>query len=141
MGIPGSGNMLYEILTFPQYLVYVGDMGSYTFSRVEDRFSKSKEFDERTLTETLKQLLDNHFEFAGNKIDKPAIWADIESKVLNCMDDGEYRVREAMDSFESHGFDLSDHYEMNFQDYTYKFIWCLYAIVYAIQQYDAEKST
>ena len=34
--IPNSSMMNYDIITYPGYLVYSGDMGSYTFSRLQD---------------------------------------------------------------------------------------------------------
>lgn len=167
MGIPGSGNMRYEIVTYPGCLCYSGDMGSYTFSRIEDmfrffrqtdelkintgywhekmdaedRFSKSKEFDNESFRQTLKQLLDNHFECESDDSDKAAIWGDVESEILGALDDGEYFARQQMDRFSSHGFDFQDSCGLACEDYTYKFIWCLYAIVHAIMEYDKVKTS
>ena len=165
MGIPGSGNMRYEIVTYPGCLCYSGDMGSYTFSRIddmfrffrqtdelkintgywhekmdaEDRFSKSKVFDNDIFKQTLKQLLDDHFECESDDSNKAAIWADIESDILGSLDDGEVYARQQMDDFSSHGFDFQGCCHVSCDDYTYKFIWCLYAIVHAIMEYDKIK--
>jgi hypothetical protein len=38
-GAPGTSDMHFQIVTFPGHLVYVGDMGSYTFQRLEDMFA------------------------------------------------------------------------------------------------------
>ena len=38
LGKPDSGNMSYEIISVPYYLTMVGDMGSWTFSRLKDNF-------------------------------------------------------------------------------------------------------
>ena len=35
---PGSSCMHFELITWPGYLAYVGDMGSYVFSRLPDMF-------------------------------------------------------------------------------------------------------
>lgn len=35
---PGTYCMSFQIVTWPGYLAYVGDMGSYTFTRVQDMF-------------------------------------------------------------------------------------------------------
>jgi len=35
---PGTSDMHFHIVTFPGYLVYTGDMGSYTFTRLRDMF-------------------------------------------------------------------------------------------------------
>ena len=37
-GVPGTSCMHFQILTFPGYLVYTGDMGSFIFQRTEDMF-------------------------------------------------------------------------------------------------------
>lgn len=36
---PGTGMMHFNIVTFPGYLVYTGDMGAYTFCRTNDMFT------------------------------------------------------------------------------------------------------
>jgi hypothetical protein len=38
MKIPGSGSMYFDIVTYPHFLVYSGDMGCYVFSRIDDMF-------------------------------------------------------------------------------------------------------
>lgn len=35
---PGTGCMHFDLITYPGYLVYSGDMGCYVFSRMEDMF-------------------------------------------------------------------------------------------------------
>lgn len=35
-GVPGTSCMHFQIVTFPGYLVYTGDMGSFIFQRTED---------------------------------------------------------------------------------------------------------
>jgi hypothetical protein len=51
----------------------------------------------------------------------------------------EAEMRRAVRDFEYYGFEFSDPWEIDGEDYTYHFIWCLFAIVWAIQQYDAAK--
>ena len=36
---PNSGNMWFEIITWPDSLMIRGDMGSWSFSRVQDMFT------------------------------------------------------------------------------------------------------
>jgi len=36
---PDSSNMAFELVTWPHFLSYTGDMGAYTFSRINDMFS------------------------------------------------------------------------------------------------------
>lgn len=37
-GAPGTGNQHFTLTTFPDHLVFGGDMGTYVFSRLEDMF-------------------------------------------------------------------------------------------------------
>ena len=39
-------------------------------------------------------------------------------------------------NFEHAGYRLSDFWEVNLYQYTYHFVWCCYAIVWGIHQYD-----
>lgn len=41
---PGTSNMFFDIVTWPGYLAYTGDMGSFVFTRIEDMlgFFRSK---------------------------------------------------------------------------------------------------
>lgn len=43
VGRPGSGCYHYELVTWPGYLAYVGDMGAFTFKRTEDMFAFFRE--------------------------------------------------------------------------------------------------
>jgi hypothetical protein len=36
--IPGSGHMHFDLVTYPNFLCYSGDMGCYVFSRINDMF-------------------------------------------------------------------------------------------------------
>lgn len=52
-GIPGDSNMHFHIVTFPGYMTYTGDMGTFVFQRTEDMFqffrrSKWQEAEEPT---------------------------------------------------------------------------------------------
>lgn len=52
----------------------------------------------------------------------------------------EAEARRAADAFEHEGFALRDFWEVNCSEYTVHFIWSLYAIAWAIQQYDRHHS-
>lgn len=60
----------------------------------------------------------------------------LEDEVLAYADDGELGALQAAGSFEHDGFMLTDFWEVQCRKYTVQFIWSLYAIVWAIQQYD-----
>jgi hypothetical protein len=60
----------------------------------------------------------------------------LEDEVLAYADDGEAGALQAAGSFEHEGFALTDFWEVEVRAYTVQFIWSLYAISWAIQQYD-----
>lgn len=76
------------------------------------------------------------FEEAATK--RAALWDEIESDVLNCSGD-ESDARQAANDFDSEGFQFSDFWEHRLNDYTFHYIWCIYAIAWGIQQYDLAK--
>ena len=62
--------------------------------------------------------------------------------VLSAADDGEYAAREAVRSFsysdDEHGeFEFSDFFECSLSEYTFRFVWCCYALAWGVQAYDA----
>jgi hypothetical protein len=67
------------------------------------------------------------------------IWKAIEEEVL--LDpEFELEARDLADDFECDGFRFSDFWEINLQEYTFHFIWCLFAIVHGIRLYDKAKA-
>ena len=54
--------------------------------------------------------------------------------------DDERDVRSAMREFIRDGHEFVDTWEADFSSYTYRFIWCCRAIVWAIKQYDAAQA-
>jgi len=70
---------------------------------------------------------------------KSECWDCIETEVLAAASTEEQAMY-AADSFSFNDFKFTDFWELTLKDYTYHYLWCLYAIVYGIQQYDTEKS-
>lgn len=145
---PNTSNMSFDILTWPGYLAYVGDMGDYVFQRTEDMLSffRGKQIDPRYWGEKVqascrdgireydadlaRARIKEHLDAceASDEVREEA--ADLE------YDDGEHCLRQQLrDGNFNDVFD--DQGEINFQDYTYRFIWCCLAIAWAIKQYDA----
>lgn len=71
-------------------------------------------------------------EFLSNKAD---CWEQIEIEVLHSPED-EHASMEAAMNFGFNGFQFQDFWEHQLRDYTYHYLWCLYAIVWGIQQFD-----
>lgn len=70
--------------------------------------------------------------------------AAIEVDVLHFADDGEQVAHEVLRDFSckinGQKFEFSDTWEWDLKDYTLRFVWCCYAIAWAIKQYDESKA-
>lgn len=154
---PDSGNMYFDIITWPWHLCYCGDMGTYVFSRIEDmlRFFRLTDgpirFDAHHWAEKCQAHDRSGVEEYSADIARKALGeylddceaspevrqAVIDAELDSYADDGESAFRSRVFEFDHDGFqvDLSEH---NLREYTYRFIWCCYALVWGIRQYDAE---
>lgn len=72
----------------------------------------------------------------GMPDERKALRRALEDEVLSCADSGELDAMRAASDFEHDGFRLDDFWEVDCRKYTVQFIWSLYAISWAIQQYD-----
>ncbi len=154
-----SNIMRFELITFPGYLCYVGDMGSFTFSRIEDMFEffrgdgispgywseKLQATDKRggdeeySVKEFNEQIMESvkSWEFDSEE-EEAEVMEHLEDDVLNQETEQDAYI--AASSFESHyGHEFQDFWEYNLREYTYRYIWCLYAIVWGISVYDNKK--
>jgi len=156
---PETSTMYFDLITWPGYLCYTGDMGSYLFSRIKDMFcffrnnkleinpgywsekvfSESRfgngitkfsieEFNEHVLNSTRSYLDLEENEKIPNEIMQEI------SPLLSAED--EYECVNEMRNFYSDKIRFDDFWEYDCQIFTYHFIWCCYAIVWGIQQYD-----
>jgi hypothetical protein len=166
----GSYHMQFEIITWPGYLCYCGDMGSYVFSRLPDMFrffrGRTAMVDRGYLAEKviasdkhdgIRRYSDELFE-AAIKADYDAfiedhgigheeatdLWQCIEDDVLSSRDNHQEAIS-AAESFRWTGERSSykgrqifcEFWERRLEDYTARFVWCCYAIPWAIARYDA----
>lgn len=174
---PNTNMFMFEIITWPGYLCYSGDMGCYVFSRIDDMFEffrtdrhhmpltdgntlainpsywgerlqaqsmfgeGFKKFSDDLLREVVKRAYDDHIADANlSDEDKADLWQEIESQVLDSAEDGEYAAHVALRDFSCHGFEFTDSWEYRLTDYTWYFIWCCYALAWAIGKYDEKKA-
>ena len=180
---PGSTCMHFELITWPGYLAYVGDMGSYVFSRLPDMFQffrmgdgdlnhnerglsinpdywsekieaadKSagiKKFSEDAFVREVKLYLAdwmrNH-RSETTKDERRELSEAVEWDVLGAeMDGGGYRKSCSAYDFRHHvndtvgDFEFQDFFEIDFSEWTFRFLWCCYALAWGVQQYDASK--
>lgn len=156
-GKPDSSDMHFEIVTFPGYMVYVGDMGAFTFWCTEDMFTFfrradgginpgywSEKVEARDRDGIEKWSMDK---FRANVISDAKSALGLEDgdelhedakeeleELLDCED--EWEAVTAIRSFDSERFDFTDFFEHDCTEYTTRFLWCCYAIVWAIAKFD-----
>ena len=152
----GSFNMQFDIITWPGNLCYTGDMGSYLFTRVEDMFTFFRGddlkintgywaekcqasgtndglsvYDQEEAVETIRDILKQESAH-GEIVD------EIEENVIPCSED-EFSLRQAMSELEHDYEDIfCDFWEVDLHVRPYRYIWCCYALVWAIALYDSE---
>jgi len=159
---PGSSTYHCEILTWPGFLCICGDMGTSVFRRTEDMFTLFRSsgispgyWGEKlqsigTFTgykkfspEVFEEQIKNHFEtWEIETAEKKAeVWADIEDKVLKVHDGEPWLAYEAVQEYKSeYGDQFDDFFDGgDCDEFTYHYIWILYAIVEVIRQYDEAK--
>ena len=101
----------------------------------EDPASGTLEF-----TETyFRQYIETHFNdyYDGPENERASVWAAIEEDVLRA--ENEYEAHEKLRDFSFKGFEFGDSWEYHLKTYTYHYLWCCYAIAWAIQKYDNSK--
>lgn len=182
---PGTMCMHFDLITWPGYLCYTGDMGTYVFQRLTDMFEffrtdrNSPWLKAKGLTlginlsywgEKLQaqDKCDGFKEFDGKKFDAAVyrylvswikdhrdettkqqrrdLWDEVESDVIGAdSDSGGYRKRCAAHDFfhqvngEVGRFEFQDFHEYNVESYSYRFMWCCYALAWGINLYDKSK--
>ncbi len=159
---PGTSCCGFDIVTWPGYLAFSGDMGSFVFQRLPDMlqfFRRDTQDGELSInpaywSEKLEAIdrCSGHAQYSEAKFRqriaewlkdveaKPELRAAVKADILDLDCSDERTVRERVDNFEHAGFRFEDFWECRLDEYTPRFIWCCYALVWAIQQYDAAKA-
>ena len=190
---PDTICMHFDLITWPGYLCYTGDMGTYVFTRLRDMF----DFFRRTKSKDLFAL-DHHYwaekveaggratrgngvtQFSKAKFDAAVrqwvedfaktereeaselnelqlcecalddLRAAVEREVIGA-DDNDIRCFDAANDFlfgaddseawsayfgAEKPFEFTDFWEVNHDEYTHRFQWCCFALVWGIKQYD-----
>lgn len=172
----GSSVYHFHITTWPGYLAFTGDMGSFVFSRLSDMFeffrqtekeraektlainlpywaeklqasdasarngNGYEEFDSAVFRARVKEWLRTYAE-SYEELDVDSMMAAAQNEVIARADESEERAVGAAINFTFDGHHpLQDFYEVRCRSYTYRFIWCCYAIVWAIDQYDSQRA-
>lgn len=156
---PGTYCMGFDLVTWPGYLCYSGDMGCFVFQRLEDMFEFFRSrppgktglhinlsyWGEKVQAESryggFEKFSEDLFrsavtEYLDDAEASPELRQEVEEEVMSRICDGEHAACQAVYDFEHEGFRFQDFFERNFQEYTYHFVWCCYALAWGIQQYD-----
>ena len=160
---PQNSNMWFDLITWPGYLTICGDMGTWTFARVPDMFTffrsenlrinkdywaeklhhgvhggrdGAKVFDEDLFRKRLVDQLTEHYGLEGDQL------RDVSDALRNevLLQDGKYDLLIAARDFKHGNFRFDTCELPDGKEYAYHFVWCLYAIVWGIQQYDSAKA-
>lgn len=160
---PGTNDMYFDLLTWPDHLCFTGDMGTYVFTRVVDMFTFFRahvsgelkpnlsywaekcigidrdgieQWSPDTFCQRIRSWVADHY----GKAPDADLKAAIEEKVIPHADNG-YEAHAAARDFEYEGESIfQDFWEVNCKVYTRRFIWCCYAIQWGIHQYDKATS-
>lgn len=110
------------------------------------RRDKVKEWSPKIFRERVLEYFYDHFESSDYELEQSEIDAKresclsaIERDVLYYEDD-EIIAQQSINDFEHEGFRFHDAWEWDFTEYTFSFIWNLYAIAYGIREYDKVKA-
>lgn len=138
----------FELITTPGLLTIHGDMGTWCFSRVDDMFTFFRgnpgDINPSYWHEKLQAGRNDATEFDGEYF-KECLMDNLDEEasqeLLDAIEDIEWSdfepdVRRQVDELEVDGFRFTDTWEIKGHKYNYQFIWCLYAIVWGIRQYD-----
>ena len=167
---PGTMCMHFDLLTWPGYLCYTGDMGTYVFSRLSDMFEFFRRPDSREMYRMDMCYWAEKLQ-ASDKCDGVRKWSeakfrsDVRDYFEQCTGDAEEwpeeRKAALWEEIESELlFPASDgepyawvalnnfehegfrfnDWERDSSDWTHRFKWCCHALEWAIATYDASKA-
>ena len=160
-GKPGTGIQQFDLITWPGHLCYTGDMGTYVFARLEDMFEffRSGVIDMRywaekcisadrdgikcysvdRLREVLYDIVESYVSDENlDEDDAESLRNAVKSEILS-RGETELWARNAADGFVHDEFRLSDFWEYDLSEFTYRFRWCCLAMAWGIQRYDLAK--
>ncbi|MBZ5489173.1 hypothetical protein HW452_16760 [Halomonas aquamarina] len=165
---PGTNDRYFNITTWPGFLCISGDMGCYVFQRIEDMFAFFRndemginpgyweeklqagpsiapdEITKEWVPEKFRSEITEWFNDATedwSEEDKAEAWEAVEEEVLIEETEGEQASIRAALEFRFNDKELfQDFWEVDCKKWKGHYIWCCYAIVWAIQQYDAQKA-
>ncbi len=166
---PGTNNQYFDLITWPGMLCYTGDMGTYVFQRTEDMFQffrdregelsinpgywgeklqaidgnrGFKKFSAETFREDVIEYLKG---YELEKDEEAVVMEKLNDLVFNELDGDFDEPQRAYRAIQNQDFGrrvcFSDFLcDCSVDEYTYSFIWALYAIAWGVIQYDKHES-
>jgi len=150
--------MHFDLLTWPGYLCYTGDMGSFLFTRLDDMFQcfrgtrqnldywqqkvvaadrdGTEEYSPDLFRNRIKERFD---EFVDDMeiTERDALWQKVENLVRYHSHHGVAIAYDAASKFEyKKHLVFPDFWEVDCNEYTPRFKWCCHAIQWGIARYD-----
>lgn len=158
-----SSSYWFEIVTWPGTLCIKGDMGAFVFSRIPDMFNffgcddgakirinpgywsekiEAGNFKEFSAEKVKKELMDSFKDWEESTSKDRAFIKEEKKKIkkiLSSLED-EIQCWSAIRNFETveNGFDIWGVIPSS-DVFTYRYIWCCFAIVWGIEQYKSAK--
>jgi hypothetical protein len=157
---PGTSTHWFDLVTWPNHLTITGDMGSFTFARIADmldfftggdinpgywaeKVQAGKDgietYNPDRFREYVRQAYDDHVAEDPGADHLPALRNDIKDSVLTVAYD-EDEAQRAVRDFRHEHFQFADAWEWDLSGFTYRYLWCCFAIRWGAQQYRAAKA-
>jgi len=161
----GSQVYRFDLITWPGHLCICQDMGTYVFSKQPDMFdffydgeiaikpsywsekvqsqckqSHIEQYSKEQLIENVWYWFENYFQFKDDE-EKAAVKEEINKEVIKSLSGCEIRDYDVVVGYESSfGHEFLDFFETSNQEYSYHYLWCCWAIVWGIGQYNKSKA-
>lgn len=155
---PDTTSMYFDIITWPGYLCYCGDMGTYVFSRINDmmaffdgerinpcywgekltsesRFGKGyQKFSEELMR---RQVIKHVEEYIEMDEELEEIKRNLDDDVFTWLPDNPHMAMSQLYDFEYGDFDFRDWLidGGGFEEFTFHYIWCCRALHWACARY------
>lgn len=158
-GQPGTVVYSFHVLTWPGYLCICGDMGTFVFARIEDMFKffesdhgrinpqywseklqagEAEDYDWETVRDSVRSWLDSACVGLDDDEAKD-LREEVNRQVLDRYAGSDVEAVSLISEFEHEGMRIET-YDLRFKSYTFRFLWCCKAIVWAIAGYREEQS-
>lgn len=159
--VPDDSHLAFEVVTAPNILIFFGDMGSFAFNRHKDNFHLFRgqktdgmygywaeklqavdkgegyhKWSQREFEESVYGYVDEDWEFEDDE-QKEKVRADVKVRVIDAAEENGYNAYATAVEYKSEfGHELTDFFDCNMMEYTYRYVWCCLAIVWAIDRFD-----